>query len=486
MDVQEQPHPSDKFNLVYLVFLLHGIGVLLPWNMFITARSYFVEYKLYQAIDSATSLVTSIMSSTPTPSIVSDAATGSTFINGTLSVATDIASTFLSSTTTTPSSLLTTPFTNITDDAVVLNSYQTGYMSATGVAANIPNVLFNGINLFIQSKKGNMKNRITAMIMVECSIILVTIVMIFIDTSQHLSAFYYFTLMTITIMNMANGVYQSSVYGLAATLPESYSNAIILGNNLCGTLVSIISIISKASSAEPKGSAVVYFCSTLAVLVLCLISLHLLKINRYYRHREELSSSTETSGEQDKSLVDENGEQDSRWKHYQRVFAGSWPLFLDIFMIFFVTLAVFPEVTSNVRSSGQMAGLGNYFTDVTCFLCFNLSALIGSFLPKFFFFPRAKYLWIPVFARLLFFPFFLMCNYNPLTRPFTVLIPNDWIYTLGVTLLGLTSGYYSALGFRYLDTDRYGAECSMLAAFFLVLGVFLGVSFAYVWQFMTT
>ena len=31
--------PKDKYNLVYLIFMLHGIGVLMPWNMFITADS---------------------------------------------------------------------------------------------------------------------------------------------------------------------------------------------------------------------------------------------------------------------------------------------------------------------------------------------------------------------------------------------------------------------------------------------------------------
>ncbi|KAI9577118.1 hypothetical protein GQX74_014531 [Glossina fuscipes] len=31
--------PKDKFKLVFLVFVLHGVGVLMPWNMFITAKS---------------------------------------------------------------------------------------------------------------------------------------------------------------------------------------------------------------------------------------------------------------------------------------------------------------------------------------------------------------------------------------------------------------------------------------------------------------
>lgn len=38
--------PKDRYNMVYLILVLHGIGVLMPWNMFITAHSYFSDYKL--------------------------------------------------------------------------------------------------------------------------------------------------------------------------------------------------------------------------------------------------------------------------------------------------------------------------------------------------------------------------------------------------------------------------------------------------------
>ena len=30
-----------RFNLVYFIILLQGIGTLLPWNFFITAHEYF-------------------------------------------------------------------------------------------------------------------------------------------------------------------------------------------------------------------------------------------------------------------------------------------------------------------------------------------------------------------------------------------------------------------------------------------------------------
>lgn len=31
--------PRDKLKIIYFILLLHGIGTLMPWNMFINAKS---------------------------------------------------------------------------------------------------------------------------------------------------------------------------------------------------------------------------------------------------------------------------------------------------------------------------------------------------------------------------------------------------------------------------------------------------------------
>lgn len=31
--------PSDRFNLIFWTMVLHGVGTLMPWNMFITAKA---------------------------------------------------------------------------------------------------------------------------------------------------------------------------------------------------------------------------------------------------------------------------------------------------------------------------------------------------------------------------------------------------------------------------------------------------------------
>lgn len=38
--------PTDRYKLIFFILVLHGIGTLTPWNMFITAKDYFVSYKL--------------------------------------------------------------------------------------------------------------------------------------------------------------------------------------------------------------------------------------------------------------------------------------------------------------------------------------------------------------------------------------------------------------------------------------------------------
>ncbi|VEL26439.1 unnamed protein product [Protopolystoma xenopodis] len=38
--------PRDKYNLAYAFLFFHGLGFLLPWNVFINAREYFIDYKL--------------------------------------------------------------------------------------------------------------------------------------------------------------------------------------------------------------------------------------------------------------------------------------------------------------------------------------------------------------------------------------------------------------------------------------------------------
>lgn len=160
----------------------------------------------------------------------------------------------------------------------------------------------------------------------------------------------------------------------------------------------------------------------------------------------------------------------------------------NVFMVFFVTLAIFPAVHAGIAPIdpnffGSVETTDKYFSAVNCFLVFNSCAMIGNIFPNWFTIPGPKYLWIPVMARLLLIPFFLFCNYHPTTRVWPVFINSDYIFILGGIVLGLSSGYYSSLCMMYAPRcvpQEHAGTAGMMAATFLVFGIFCGINSSFV------
>ena len=138
---------------------------------------------------------------------------------------------------------------------------------------------------------------------------------------------------------------------------------------------------------------------------------------------------------------------------YGNIFLKCSSQCFNVFFIYFVTLAVFPTVFSEVKMTDQTFIIPpKYFTAVTCFLTFNLFAVIGNLIPSnSFAMPPKKWVFIPVILRFLFIPFFVLCNYQPsgAERLWPVLIPWDYVYWIGGALLGMSGGYLSSLSMMY-------------------------------------
>lgn len=157
-----------------------------------------------------------------------------------------------------------------------------------------------------------------------------------------------------------------------------------------------------------------------------------------------------------------------------------------MFLVFFVTLSIFPVLHSSIepvdpKYFGSEENTKLYFTAVSAFLVFNASAMIGNIIPAFIRVPGPDRLWIPVVARLLFIPFFLFCNLNPEARAWPVYIQSDSLMILGGTLLGLSSGYLSSLCMMYAPGStptEYAGIAGMMAGVFLVSGIFFGINFS--------
>lgn len=94
---------------------------------------------------------------------------------------------------------------------------------------------------------GSLTKRIVFCICIIIAIFIFTAILAMVDTSDWTGgSFFAVTMVSIAILNSATGIYQNCVYGVAAAFPFSYTNAVIMGNNLSGTWTAIISIITIA------------------------------------------------------------------------------------------------------------------------------------------------------------------------------------------------------------------------------------------------
>ncbi|CAN8028595.1 unnamed protein product [Ixodes persulcatus] len=421
--------PKDSYNLLYMILVLHGVGTLMPWNMFINAKSYFTDYKLAVNISSNVSYEDD-------------------------------------------------------EDSLELKEYSINFLGYITLASQLPNLLCNFLNLFLQFGQRSLTPRIVISILVEVTIFIATVVLAMVDSTHWPITFFYLTMGLVVVLNMASGVYQNSIFGVAAPLPgkysNAYSNAVVLGSNISGTLTSLLNIFSIAASPSARTAAIYYFLSALLVLLLCLDSYFALPLLPFYRYHQQLANrAARTSSTRSKAppywLV---------FKQVQSLSAGQWPPCVRLFPFFFCTRPSYltPAVSECVASMFPRIA-EKYFTAVACFFGFNFFAMLGSILPTWIRWPGPRFLWVPVVLRLVFLPIFLLCNYLPKERQLPVWIASDWAYMVAMAVFAWSSGYLSSLAMMYaprvVRSPQHAPVAGMMAAFCLVLGIFVGGNAAF-------
>ncbi|KAJ8709751.1 hypothetical protein PYW08_009755 [Mythimna loreyi] len=392
--------PKDKWNIIFLTLLLHGLGTLTAWNMFITAKDYFVDYKLKAA-----------------------------------------------------------------------PVYSEHYLAYVGWASQIPNLLFSWFNVFFKAR-GNLTRRIVWSLIIEVLIFVLNIVLAMLDSTSWPGVFFWLTMISVFFLNGFNAIFQNSVFGVAACLPPSYTGAVILGSNLCGLLIVGLNWVSVLFENQ-RTAAIYYFIGGMFVLLICIDTYFALPLNKFYRYHEQLNQQRNATGPGVKTDQPEV----SRLLLCKQAFVQLY----NVFIIFFVTLSVYPAVISDVHpvSAGF---LGSNFVRITCFLTFNVTATLGNCTASTWQFPGPRWLVLFTTARLLFIPFFLLCNYVPLdsTRTVPVFITNDWVFWVASALLGWSSGHCSSLAMMYIGgtvAPENTSLAGMIGGAVLVTGLVTGITF---------
>ncbi|CAK1541010.1 unnamed protein product [Leptosia nina] len=401
--------PKDKWNIIYFTLMLHGLGTLTAWNMFITAKDYFVKYKLINA---------------PT--------------------------------------------------------YAENFMPYIGWASHGPNLLFSWFNIFAKMG-GDLTSRIVWSLCIEVLMLVVTVILAMVDSSTFPEVFFWLTMITVFILNGFNAIFQNTVYGVAARLPPQYTGAVVLGSNICGTLIVLLNWASDLFTESYRTSAIYYFICGIFVLLICFDTYFALPLNRFYRYHETLQERT-LRVNPTLASTNQNASPAKQSVPYGIIFRQSFIQLYNVFLVFFVSLAVFPAVHSDIQPMSP-GFLGNDFTRITCFLTFNFTAMIGNITASLWQFPNPKWLSLFTTLRLVFIPLFLLCNYNPLGRQRTlpVVINNDWAYWIISVLLGWSSGHGSSLGMMYVSgtvAPEHASTAGMLGGAVLITGLVAGITFS--------
>ncbi|XP_071336303.1 equilibrative nucleoside transporter 1-like [Trachinotus anak] len=436
--------PRDKYNAVWIIFFILGLGTLLPWNFFMTATMYF----------------TSRLKDPPTD--LSSNQTANETMEG-------------------------------VDTRSVLESKFNNVMT---LCAMVPLLIFTCLNSFLHQRIPQ-KLRISGSLTVILVVFLLTAVLVKVDMAP--LPFFTLTMIKIVCINSFGAILQSSLFGLAGMLPASYTAPIMSGQGLAGTFAAFAMICALATGSALQDSAFGYFITACVVILLAIMSYIALPRMEFFQYHMESTGSRPSADEENKmdllkkessaekrpvmSLVEDEAKPSVS---VFSIFKQIWVMALSVCFIFTVTIGTFPAVTVEVKSTVADGGAWNtYFIPVSCFLLFNVMDWAGRSLTAVCMWPGKDSIWLPVLVvlRVVFIPLFMLCNVQP-RYYLPVLFAHDAWYIIFMILFSFSNGYLASLCmcFGPKKVPQHEAETAgAIMAFFLSLGLALGaaVSFAF-------
>ncbi|XP_061736753.1 equilibrative nucleoside transporter 1-like isoform X2 [Nerophis ophidion] len=420
--------PRDKFHGVWWLFLVLGLGTLLPWNFFMTASTYFVSRLKVRPNETAAGEE--------------------------------------------PRGVLEARFGNVMT-----------------LCAMLPLLIFTCLNSFLHSRVPQ-RVRVAGSLLVIMVVFLLTALMVKVPMEP--PSFFLLTMIKIVIINSFGAVLQGSLFGMAAALPASYTTPIMSGQGLAGTFAAFAMICAIASGVGVEEVAFGYFITASLVISLSICSYFMLpklEFFQFHEQRHVRRQRQEDEGSEEK--VDLASEADAgsgeEATSMVKIFRKIWVLALSVCFTFTVTIGTFPAVAADTKSSlGQGTSWEVYFVPVTCFLLFNLCDWGGRSLTAFCTWPGKDSGILPVLilARVAFVPLFMLCNVQPRLH-LPVYFRHDAFFAAFMVAFAVTNGYLASLCMcfgpkRVLPHEAETAGAIM--AFFLSLGLALGAAMSFLFR----
>ncbi|XP_078036462.1 equilibrative nucleoside transporter 1 [Augochlora pura] len=416
----KQHEPRDRYNLAYIVFYLLGINTLIPWSFFITADDYWM-YKFREISENSTNHMN---------------------------------------------------YTHV-ENLEKRTDLQASFTSYLSVASAFPNTFFLIINAFI-SKRIPLTIR---MVGSQCTILLLffmTTAFVKINTDMWQNTFLTITLTTVAVVNAASAIFGGSLMGIVGRFSPKYITAMQSGQALGGILTAITEICSLWIGASPILSGLVYFIIGDIILFVSLMAYIILEKAAFFKHH--MLERSAGAIERNYTVTGEVAFPQGTTISYIRILKRIWPYGVSLFLVFFISLSIYPAVTVLVES--QYKGKGHawndiYFVPVVTYLIFSMGDYAGRVLSGILQWPKNKP-WIVMFLslmRVILVPPLMFCNAQP-RHHLPVYIKNDFSYILLTIAFAVSNGYLCNLTFILTPAVVESQEREIASA---MMGAFLGL-----------
>ncbi|KAG4072412.1 hypothetical protein HA402_004344 [Bradysia odoriphaga] len=331
-------------------------------------------------------------------------------------------------------------FRNVTNNATdELTPIQAGFTSDLSVSAAVPNTLFLILNAFI-GHKIPLKYRMVGSMTFVFLFFIVTTALVEVNTDSWQNEFFIFTLTSVVMMNIATAILSGGLFGISGLFPSEYITAVVSGQALGGIFAALSEIMSLTFGASAKTTAFVYFMIGNVVLFVSIVTYIIMSKTVFFKYytvdKLAMSKSSSTVA---LSSTPADG------PNFQTVLRKIWIYGLAEWLVFVVTLCIYPSVTVLVTS--QNHGNGHpwndvYFVPVVNYLIFNSGDYLGRILAGMIEWPHNKPILVAILSvlRIFFVPALLLCNARP-RHSFPVMFHADYIFIILMGLFAFSNGY---------------------------------------------
>lgn len=327
------------------------------------------------------------------------------------------------------------------------------------------------------------------------------------DVFIRMNDYVFFSALMLMVLTsaMATCLAQNGTMATVNVLGQIYTNAVMVGQAIAGTLPSVALIISilllgdkgtKSATAQ-EGEDDYYVQKNFGVFVyyitaslVSIASIALLSLTNYYR-TDAVYRALDELAESEAGEIDEPEEPEVLVQEKYVPFGVLWSklklIVLTIFLTFSITLLfpVFASIVESVHTDSQSVFLRKSIYIPFIYLVWNLGDLLGRVLcgtpNSWMLIQNPKVLiWYSV-SRLIFIPLFLTCNIHP--KGAAPLISSDWWYILLQFLFGLSNGQLCTSCFMVVgdncDNDDEREAAGGFTAVFLSVGLAFGSVMSY-------